>query len=174
MYTTALFLLKKYWLHLVVLAGILFVGYGLYSAGHKNGANKVQVKWDAERIGHQDAVAVLKTQIKQLEDLNRTENKRIDDVINKANKDYAVALAAMQSDYAGRLRLSESRVSSYKRLSEGGTAERQYLANHAAELDRTLEQGRSLVRELRETVGQRDKEIIALSERIKNDQRLFK
>jgi chromosome segregation ATPase len=173
MYTTTLFLLKKYWLHLVVVAAILLVCFGLYSAGHKNGANEVQVKWDAERQGHAVAVATLQGEIKKLQELNRTENTRIDNAIQQANKNHAIALAALQSDYAGRLRLSEGRVSSYRRLSEGGTTEREYLANHAAELDRSLEQGRSLVRELRETVGQRDKEITALSERIKNDQRLF-
>lgn len=173
MYTTALLLLKKYWLHILVVLAVLFVGYALYNAGFKNGSNEKQVQWDAEREGHRVSVEALKVEIKQLENLNRIENKRIDYVLKQVNKDHAAALAAVQSEYAVRLRLSEGRVSSYRRLSEGGAAEREYLADHATKLDRTLEEGRSLVRELRETVGQRDKQINALSERIKNDQRLF-
>lgn len=173
MFTSLLFLTRKYWCQLLLVLGVLCLGYAVYSVGHKHGSSKIQAKWDAERKGHEIAVVTLQKQINELENINRFENKRIDDVLSKANKEYAFALATLQSEYSVRLRLSEGRVSSYRRLSEGGTAEREYLANHAAKLDGTLEEGRSLVRELREAVGQRDKELNVLSEKIKNDQRLF-
>lgn len=77
---------------------------------------------------------------------------------------HKVALAAIANQHAARMRNSENRAATYRHMSESGAAESAALAAHAAELDRTLEEGRRLVAELRETLGQRDTEVTQLGE----------
>lgn len=172
-----LFLLRKYWLHLAIgaaiVAGVLVgIGY-IYYLGSRSGEAKIQSLWTKDIVARTAEIEKIKIKIGKDEISHRNEIQRISDDLIKSDKKHALALAAVQSEYTNRLRLSESRASAYKHLSEGGSTERDYLANHAAKLDSSLEEGRSLVRELRETLGLRDSQIINLSEIIKNDQRLF-
>jgi hypothetical protein len=91
-------------------------------------------------------------------------NERIKE--NKAAHDAAIATATYT--FTERLRKSEGRAKAYSDMSQAGAAERSALADHATKLDRSLEEGRHLVRELRETLGQRDREIMMLGEHIQN------
>lgn len=177
MWLIAAAMFKRYGLILVAAIAIMgataFGLYWTYSLGSTNGKAEVQALWNKDIEQRTKVINDLLAKIQVAEFDNRVLNKRIDDDLVQSRKELAIALNAANTEYTTRLRLSESRASTYKRMSESGTSERTDLANHAAELDRSLEEGRSLVRELRETLGQRDKELTALTERIKNDQRLF-
>ena len=91
-------------------------------------------------------------------------NERIKE--DKAAHDAAIAAATRT--FTERLRKSEGRAKTYAGMSQASADERTALADHAAKLDQSLEEGRHLVRELRETLGQRDREIMLLGEHIQN------
>ena len=65
------------------------------------------------------------------------------------------------------MRNHQERAELYKRKAEGSEVERGSLASHAAELDRSLEEGRRVVKDLRTTVEQRDTELILLGTHLK-------
>lgn len=158
-----------------ILGVILLLGsaYVIYGHIYDKGVASVQVEWDKAKQAHRDAIQKLKDEYALLEEDHRTENQRITDELAKANLDHATALAAVERQYAERLRTSEVRAGVYQRQAQGGAAERASLADHASRLDASLEEGRSLVRELRETLGLRDRQIRSLSEQIRNDRKLF-
>ena len=166
-------LLLKYLPHALGVALIVFLGSQLYSWIYDRGADSIQVQWDAEKQEHAEAIASLKLEYEAKEETHRSENRRISSELSQANLDHAAALAAAVREHDQRLRFAEQRAAIYQRQAQGGTIERGDLADHASRLDSTLEEGRSLVRELRETLGLRDRQIKSLSDQIRNDRVLF-
>lgn len=155
------------------LALLIFLGSQVYSYIFDRGANSVQVQWDKEKAEHTQAIEDLKQEYADKEEGHRAENRRISSELSQANLDHANAVAALCLDYAQRLRNVEQRAAIYQRQAQGGAAERGDLADHASRLDAALEEGRSLVRELRETLGLRDRQVQSLSNQIRNDRALF-
>ena len=93
--------------------------------------------------------------------------------MEKVKNEHENAIAAVHAEYVDRLHESDSRAGTYQRLSQGAAAERASLASYAAQLDRSLTEGRSLVRELRETVRLRDEQLIVLGKQLENDRSLL-
>ena len=153
-----------------LLAAALLIGSGtyVYLCGKDDGKEVVQKKWDAEKKLYDTAIAGLKDHYGMLEAANRTKTEELTHDLAEAQKNHDVAIANAQSDFDKRLLKSQARADYYKRMSEGGSLECRNLASHAAELDRSLEEGRLVVRELRETLGQRDREIMLLGKHIQN------
>ena len=152
---------------------LLFLGSKFYSIAYDRGAASVQQEWNAAKQSHDDAIAALKLDYENKEESHRKENRRISSELSQANLDHANAIANAQRDFDQRLRNVEQRAAIYQRQAQGGAIERGDLADHASRLDSTLEEGRSLVRELRETLGLRDRQIKSLSDQIRNDRVLF-
>lgn len=166
-------LLLKYLPYALGMALIVFLGSQLCSFMYDRGANSIQVQWDKEKQEHADEITALKVEYERKEEEHRTENRRISNELFQANLNHAAALAAAVREHDQRLRLAEQRAAIYQRQAQGGAVERGDLADHASRLDSTLEEGRSLVRELRETLGLRDQQIKSLSDQIRNDRALF-
>lgn len=166
-------LFLKYLPWILGLALLVFLGSRLYSHVYDKGATSVQVQWDAEKQKQLEATNKLKADYEKKERDNRTENRRISDELAQAKLDHANALADLRTDFAQRLRTSEMRSTIYQRQAEGGAAQCRDLASHASRLDASLEEGRSLVRELRETLGLRDRQVHALGNQINSDRALF-
>lgn len=158
---------------LILLLGSVGIIYSAYYFGSKHGQQKVQSLWDDQKEADRKATDKLKAEYAQTEALLRAENAKVTHELSQANKKYEVELTQLRSDYDKRLRSSNERAQVYQRQAESGAAECRNLAVHAAKLDRNLEEGRSLVRELRATVGQRDDTIRALSQQLLNDRKLF-
>lgn len=158
-----------------LLAAALLVGSGMYVylCGKDDGKEVVQKKWDAEKKLYDTAIAGLKDHYGMLEAANRTKTEELTHDLAEAQKNHDVAIANAQSDFDKRLLKSQARADYYKRVSEGGSLECRNLASHAAELDRSLEEGRLVVRELRETLGLRDKQLIALGDKLQADRKLL-
>jgi exonuclease VII large subunit len=166
-------LTRNIWLLIIlVLTFIVSVG-SVYLLGSNHGAAKVQAKWDVEAKKRDETIASLNLAIAKKEEFHNTESRRIDNEFTTLKANHAKALAAMQSEYTNRLRSSEARASIYKRQSEGTASQRERLANYTTQLDRTLEEGRSLVFEFRETLGQCERQRQLYYEQITNDRRLF-
>ena len=149
----------------LVLAGIgTLAGYAYGTTTANNKAKlhlkEMETQWNAQIETLRDAAAVRQRDYStKIGELNGTIQTQAD-----AHK---VALAAIADQHAARMRNSENRAAAYHRMSESGAAESAALAAHTAELDRTVEEGRRLVAELRETLGQRDSEITQLGVALK-------
>lgn len=158
-----------------LLTAALLIGSGtyVYLCGKDDGKEVVQKKWDAEKKLYDTAIAGLKDHYGMLEAANRTKTEELTHDLAEAQKNHDVAIANAQSDFDKRLLKSQARADYYKRMSEGGSLECRNLASHAAELDRSLEEGRLVVRELRETLGLRDKQLIALGDKLQADRKLL-
>lgn len=157
----------------LVFAAILFLGSAIYGWIFDRGANSIQVKWDQETAEYTAEIDRLKTEFEQQERDHRTTNRKLNDELSQARLEHREALASAERDYTQRLQRSEQRAAIYQRQAQGGTPQCGDLASHAARLDGTLEEGRYLVRELRETLGLREREIHALSQQIRNDRTLI-
>lgn len=163
-------LLSKVAVSLAVIFVVLAV---TYHVGENAGQRKVMSDWAEENKLRDDATALLNQRNRNLEHTNQELTTRISDEIAARDKAHAEALVAIRADFDERLRTSATRAGIYQRQAQGSAAERERLASYAAELDRSLEQGRSLVRELGETLRQRDDTIRSLSQQIIADRKLL-
>lgn len=163
----------KIGLAVLVLVLALWAANRIHESIQQSGRDEIQALWDADKRKHEAAIKLLEDEYALREEGHRTENRRISSELSKANLAHANAIADVRAEYAQRLRSSEQRANIYKRQAQGGAAERGDLASHAGRLDAALEEGRSLVRELRQTVGLRDRQIEALSRQIQNDRKLI-
>lgn len=167
----------KYLPHLVlglaIVGGVSYVGYRLHSSGVESGRAEKQKEWDAETFDYNEEIKRIQAEYAEKEALHRRNNTRITHELAEANRTHAVEIATMQSDFDRRLQLSNQRSAVYQRQAEGGAAECRSLASHASRLDASLEEGRSLVRELRATLGLRDQQVKALADQIRNDRSLL-
>lgn len=112
-------------------------------------------------------------------DIRRMEynHKQIENALTKdlakLRIEYEENIINLTSDYDDRLRKSDERANTYQREASSGsncTA----LANHTSKLDRSLEEGRSLVKELREVVRLQERQLDYCIKVIENDRELLK
>ena len=97
-----------------------------------------------------------------------------EDKLNEAKTQFTASLNAISAGYDKRLLDSRAREGVYKRQAEGSNTEQQRLAVHAAELDRSLVEGKEVARQLAATVRLRDAEIIALANVIRAYETMLK
>lgn len=152
---------------------IILLLFGIYLYGSSNGANKVQTKWDAEKAQDAERIANLKEQIFKMSFAHAQETRRITNALANAEKEYAVSINSIRSSSAEQLRKSSERAGIYQYHAQAGADQQRSLASHAAELDRTLTEGRSLVEEFAVTLRQRDTQLIGLGQQILNDRKLI-
>ena len=155
----------------VALVSAIF--YGVYSEGISSGKAEIQREWDKEKIAHKEQIDKLKDQIAKDQLVHIETTTRINDELAKAKNDYDLALSEQRAGFAKRLLLSAGRESAYKRQAQGTEAERDNLASHAARLDQSLEEGRSLVAELRDTLRLRERQLIELGNQLLADRKLL-
>jgi len=165
-------ILKKLLPSLLVVAVLLGLGYAVYRKGYNEGVQDVTLEWELDKAAQRAAHDALVAEYEKRETAHKAENARITHELAEVQKAHEVALAEQRSAYQHRLLLSSERAAVYQRQAEAGAAECRDLAGHAARLDRALEEGRHLVRELRGTLGLRDRQVIELGKQILNDRKL--
>lgn len=168
-----LIVLKKLLPSLVLVGLVLALGYGVYRKGYGSGSADVRAEWELEVQAMREAHDQLVKEYAEREAAHRLENTRITHELSEARRTHDLVLAEQRSAYERRLLRSADRAAVYQRQAEAGAAECRSLAGHAAELDRALEEGRALVRELGETLGFRDQQVIRLGQQILNDRKLL-
>lgn len=158
-----------------IATGIFILGilYGIYHYGYKRGEADLQVLWNQERDAHNAIIDKLEAAYARLEVVHRAENTRITHELAQAEKALDVALAEQRAEFERRLHSSSERAAFYERQASSGAAQCRDLAGHAAELDRTLEEGRGLVSDLRRTLRLRDEQLRQLGRQILNDRALL-
>ena len=162
-------LISKGWPYLLVVA----LGATIYFWGSNNGQDKIQAKWDSQKVEDQKAYNKLKGEYDVLNRQHSYETGLLTSRLQAASQAHEDELARLNVVYASRLQQSNKRAEIYKRQAEAGTFECRNLASHAARLDESLEQGRQLVEELRSTVRLRDSQLIELGNQIKADRKLL-
>lgn len=153
-----------------LLAGSFF---WFYEKGKSHGEDNIQTKWNQEKNLQATAMNLLKDQYAVLEAANRKKTEDLTHDLAQAQQTHALAMDSAQSDFDKRLLQSNKRADLYKRQTETGTTECRAIASHAAELDRSLEEGRSVVAELSATLRLRDSQLIALGAKLLADRQLI-
>lgn len=144
-----------------------------YKAGVLDGKAEIQEQWDADKEAARKSYDDLVRQLAKQEGIHAAEQQRISNELVRVRENLASSLAAQRSVYEQRLLQSSRRSEVYRDQAEASIASCRSLASHAAELDRTLEEGRHLVGELRQTVGLRDNQLTLLGEQILLDRKLM-
>ena len=151
---------------------LLGSGFG-FLWGYSSGVDATYTKWVEVEQGYQAQVAELQEAKKEAEHQFKIKEGELNERIKQDQIAHDAAIAAATRDFTERLRKSEGRAKTYADMSQAGSIERAALADHATRLDRSIEEGRHLVRELRETLGQREREIMTLGEYILNVHQLI-
>lgn len=156
------------------IAATVAISHGaVYFLGSNHGKAKVQAKWDVDTNARNKAMTVLQVEVATKETAHALESKRIANEFTTLKEKHEKILATVQLDYTNRLRTSEGRASIYKRQAEGGATSRDRLVEFVTELDRSIEEGRYLVRELGQTLGQCERQRQLYNEQITNERRLY-
>lgn len=151
---------------------VLALNIGLM-LGNAQGAAGVTAQWESAKNEQLKKIIALKDELARKGEAHRQETTRISDQLRKTEADYETTVAALATERSERLRLSDQRAARYLERAEAGTAECRSLASHTAQLDRALEEGRSLVKELGSTIERRDSELRLLGAQIQNDRKLL-
>ena len=163
----------KLWAAGIAFGLALVIAAVCYFSGVSQGEKNITALWETDKRQQLDAILLLKGKIGQRESDHRRQSDFVANELRQSETNYEKAVAALNAERAKRLRISAERAEIYKRLAEAGPDQSGRLAGYAAELDRSLEEGRSLVGELKETLGQREAGLRLLGTQIKNDRKVL-
>ena len=140
---------------IVGLFGIILMQYSLITGSYNAGYDACQSKYREE---------LLKQQVE-----NQQKEQAFNETINNLTVNltetrisYENTVNKLKSTHANELLKSEQRAELYKRYSEADKAKQRALAEHTARLDRSLTEGRELVKQLTEAIRIRDAQLRAL------------
>lgn len=165
-------ILSRVFISFAVAASIFAAISIVFLTGSHYGKTEVMNKWNQEKKEHAEYIIQLKAEYAELEFNHRQVVNGIRDELQTTKAEYQTKLSNIESDYINRLQLSETRTNIYKHKAEAGTLECRSLADITTELDNSIEQGRRVVRELSETLRQRDREITLVGRQLLQDRSL--
>lgn len=160
---------------MITLQKILKIGIPLTAIwlGYFLGSTYEENKWLAKKTIYLEQINELKATNIAKEKQYSEEIDRISLNFDNQRKQYEKDLADIKSSYADRLSESSMREQLYRKQGRGSELERQRLAEQAARLDRSLSEGRLLVREFRNNLELCRRHNDALIDRIKAEQKLW-
>lgn len=144
---------------LVCISATFYVGYSA-------GSSEVRQQWVVEQKANTAKANELKVNYEEQLNEYRQKTDSLSKEIYDTRTQYDNRIATIKSDYTNRLLNSEQRASVYKRMSEAGKCTSDDLSAYTAKLDRSLTEGRELVRELRELIKLRDQQLIQLGKEL--------
>lgn len=166
--------IPKGWVYLGVVAATALTLWGTYYLGSSSGKATIQQQWDAQKIKDLQATNSLRDEYDRRVTHYQQTVASVESELRNVQAQHQVELSRLTAEYSDRLLKSEGRAGVYQRQAQGTAADRERLASHAAKLDRTLEEGRRLVAELRATIGLRDEQLKSLAAQIRADRELMK
>ena len=137
-----------------------------FCVGYSAGSSEVKQQWVAEQKANTAKVNELKVNYEEQLNEYRQKTDSLSKEIYDTKIQYDKRIATIKSDYTNRLLNSEQRASVYKRMSEAGKCTSDDLSAYTAKLDRSLTEGRELVRELRELIKLRDQQLNQLGKEL--------
>lgn len=144
-------------LSLILIAILLIIGS--YYLGYRSANKTYQLKMERMELNYQKEISILKDKVKAKENEYRKKLGELETTINIQQNEYETALNNINEYYDYELRESKSRAEAFRNMSRSRTDISNSLADHAARLDESLVKGRQLVKELRETIKLRDRQI---------------
>lgn len=126
----------------------------IFLGGMKIGTNIESNKYSQEKlqIAQQTAELVRKYNLRLEEHAKRQAN--LVQELNDAKQKHQTIVSNLRSEFSGRMLESENRGKIYRDRAEAAGAECRELAEHTARLDRSLTEGRELVKEFRADLEQ--------------------
>lgn len=152
----------------VLIKRILYVSFSLIAFllliwfSYSKGKEGVQVKWDIEKQTQERVTKEIQNKYNELYKFHKGYVEYISSQLDAKEQENEERIADIERRHLDGLRKSEDRASVYRRKAEAGEAESRDLANHAAELDRSLVEGKRVAAELAATVRLRDEQIKVL------------
>lgn len=137
-----------------------------FCVGYSAGSSEVKQQWVAEQKANTAKANELKVNYEEQLNEYRQKTDSLSKEIYDTRTQYDNHIATIKSDYTNRLLNSEQRASVYKRMSEAGRCTSDDLSAYTAKLDRSLTEGRELVRELRELIKLRDQQLNQLGKEL--------
>ena len=137
-----------------------------FYVGYSAGSSEVKQQWVAEQKANTVKANELKVNYEEQLSEYRQKTDSLSKEIYDTRTQYDNRIATIKSDYTNRLLNSEQRASVYKRMSEAGRCTSDDLSAYTAKLDRSLTEGRELVRELRELIKLRDQQLNQLGKEL--------
>lgn len=137
-----------------------------FYVGYSAGSSEVKQQWVAEQKANTAKANELKVNYEEQLNEYRQKTDSLSKEIYDTRTQYDNRIATIKSDYTNRLLNSEQRASVYKRMSEAGRCTSDDLSAYTAKLDRSLTEGRELVRELRELIKLRDQQLNQLGKEL--------
>lgn len=165
------------WVKVFIVFGVIalacWIIATIYNKGYSSGSSAVQADWNKDKAVQQEALFQASEKLRLQEQRHRQESQDISHDIAEATSHYETIVASLNDEYGRRLLVSEQRASLYQSQAEAGAAQCRSLASHAAELDRSLEEGRRLVQEFGSTLELRDSQLRALGAQILADRKVI-
>lgn len=151
---------------IIGLVGIAWFQYSLINNSYNSG-------FEACRAQYQEKLLKLQLESNDKERAYNENMQALSSDLTETRLRYENSINQLKSSYTDELLKSEQRAELYKRLSQSDQAKQRDLAIHAARLDRSLTEGRELVKQLTETIRVRDNQLRALGVYIQESSNLY-
>lgn len=143
--------------------GVCICCLGSCFYGYHSGKAKAIAEYNQEKVQYLNQISSLQLQYRAKETQYNEDLNKVKAEYAQAREDYIHTISKLESSYSSRLQQSEQRAMLYQRKAtdiKGCST----LADLSGRLDRSLTEGVSLVRELRDTIKLRDSQIKVLRE----------
>ena len=138
---------------------LISTGYWVYNYVYEKGYNACNQQFDAYKQAQEAVIHNLETTYYEQEKKYQKQTEKLVVQISEAKESYNKKLLVIEHDYARKLHESEQRASVYKQMSRDTNNSCNSLADHSAKLDRSLTEGREVVRQLRAIIELRDSQL---------------
>lgn len=133
--------------YIVVVCGVLLAGVLI---GHSNASSK----YIKENIEYQRKIDEKKEELRILRENHINSQNEFTQELQEMKHEYENYISSLVNSYDDRMRESEERGRMYRERFTASSTRCGVLAEHASKLDRSLTEGRELVRRLREDLEQ--------------------
>lgn len=161
------FLLKaiksNYLLGLIILTVITLLFKLIYDFGY-DACNEKFISYKQTQI---IKTLELENKYREQEKVYTEKTQSLVQQISESQESFTEQLNAIEQSYSNKLLESERRANLYKQMSSSSNNSSISLADYTARLDRTIVQGRQLVKELRATIELRDRQLKQCGEQLK-------
>lgn len=161
------FLLKlfksEYLISLVIVGVIALIISVIYQFGYYNCNKEFTLYKQTQLI----KTLELENKYREQEKVYTEKTQSLVQQISESQESFTKQLTAIEQSYSNKLLESERRANLYKQMSSSSNDSSISLADYTARLDRTIVQGRQLVKELRATIELRNQQLKQCGEQLK-------
>ena len=143
--------------------GVCIFCLGSCCYGYYTGKAKATAEYNQEKVQYLNQISSLQLQYRAKETQYNEDLNKVKAEYAQAREDYIHTISELESSYSSRLQQSEQRAMLYQRKATDNKG-CSTLADLSGRFDRSLTEGISLVRELRDTIKLRDSQIKVLRE----------